>query len=101
MSTLKRYLKRRKAELLRANRYATHEQRIAVHKRARGRCEYCGTKLTLQEGVVDHIVPYSRGGYSTLTNFARACWSCNKLKGARTPQEWKPITLKNFRKGEP
>lgn len=99
--SIRSFLIKQRAARLRRNRYATHEQRIFVHKRAKGRCEYCGTSLTLDEGVVDHIVPYSRGGYSTLRNFARACWSCNKLKGARTPQEWKPISLKNFRKGEP
>jgi RHS repeat-associated protein len=58
------------------------------------RCEYCGRELTEKSGQsnsyeADHRVPYSRGGPSKGDNLAPACRTCNRSKGARTPQEWK------------
>jgi hypothetical protein len=48
-------------------------------------CRWCGTRdhpsnpLTL-----DHIVPISRGGRSTLDNLTILCSQCNTFKGDRT-----------------
>ena len=54
-----------------------------------GRCFYCGVPLyTFQ---VDHVVPVSRGGANSPDNLVLACEHCNKSKGARLPEEWKPI----------
>jgi hypothetical protein len=49
-------------------------------------CAYCRTT----EGPfdVDHIFPKSRGGRNTSSNLTIACASCNRSKGARTPEEW-------------
>ena len=59
--------------------------RRLVFERDRYRCVYC---LTTQENSgqplqVDHIVPMSKGGSSTLDNLCSCCDSCNKHKYAR------------------
>ncbi|MFL5345280.1 MAG: HNH endonuclease [Hyalangium sp.] len=59
------------------------------------RCEYCDTELEPNAGQpnsyeADHQTPYSKGGSSTQDNLAPACRTCNRSKGPRTPEEWKP-----------
>jgi len=56
-----------------------------VIDRANHRCEYCGLSQAGQEAEfhVDHIVPVSAGGATTLENLALACVSCSLRKGAR------------------
>lgn len=60
------------------------------HNRVRkeGRCAYCATPLTVHTATMDHIVPLSRGGTTTLANLVVACRSCNMQKHARTAVEW-------------
>jgi HNH endonuclease len=51
-------------------------------------CVYCSsedrTNLT-----VDHVLPRSRGGSDSPENLVTACWTCNRQKWARTPEEWR------------
>jgi len=59
--------------------------RRAVAERSRHRCCYC---LTAEDMVgvpftVDHIVPESLGGPTTLDNLCLACWGCNLIKRDR------------------
>lgn len=56
-------------------------QRI-VAARAQGRCEYCQSwaDYATETFAVEHIVPLSRGGTSTLENLALACSGCNGHK---------------------
>jgi 5-methylcytosine-specific restriction endonuclease McrA len=52
------------------------------------RCHLCG--LPVREGdpwEVDHIIPASRGGASTLDNLALAHASCNRRRGSRLGSE--------------
>lgn len=58
----------------------------AVKQRDGECCAYCGD--TGGPFDLDHIVPWSRGGLHTLENLTVACASCNRSKGARTPEEW-------------
>ena len=53
--------------------------------RAAGRCEYCRMHQSLQGATfhVEHIIPRSRAGPSTLENLAWACPSCNLHKSNR------------------
>jgi HNH endonuclease len=58
------------------------------------RCDYCGNELTRNYGKpnsyeADHRQPYSRGGPTTEENLAPACRTCNRSKGAKTPEEFK------------
>lgn len=57
-----------------------------VRVRANDRCEYCRISQLNQEATfhVDHIVPRSAGGETSIDNLALACVSCSLRKGART-----------------
>jgi hypothetical protein len=52
--------------------------------RARSRCEYCGLSQLGQEATfhIDHVLPRSAGGETSIKNLALACVSCSLRKGA-------------------
>ncbi|MEZ4661482.1 MAG: HNH endonuclease signature motif containing protein [Caldilineaceae bacterium] len=56
--------------------------RAIVAARAGYRCEYCRSPqvVTAQTFHVDHIVPLSKGGETTLENLCYACPRCNLRK---------------------
>ncbi len=54
--------------------------RWAVFERDNFTCKVCGSRRYL---AVDHIVPESKGGPTTLENLQTLCKSCNSRKGAR------------------
>jgi 5-methylcytosine-specific restriction endonuclease McrA len=47
-------------------------------------CRYCGRRSQTME--VDHIIPVSQGGTSTLGNLVTACRECNRKKAGRRPE---------------
>lgn len=49
-------------------------------------CRYCGS--TDGPWHIDHVVPLSKGGKSTLDNLVVACGPCNQSKGDRLIEEW-------------
>ena len=59
--------------------------RRAVLDRDRGICRYCGQRaMTLH---LDHVVPVSQGGHSTVANLVTTCAECNLKKAGLTPDE--------------
>ena len=50
-------------------------------------CQYCGNNTVPLE--VDHVMPRCRGGLSAEENLVCACFTCNRSKGGRTPEEWR------------
>jgi 5-methylcytosine-specific restriction endonuclease McrA len=58
------------------------ETRRSLIAEAQGRCEYCQcwARYATEPFVVEHIVPVSRGGASSLDNLAFACSGCNGHK---------------------
>jgi hypothetical protein len=58
----------------------------AVRLRAQGRCQYCLMHESLQGATfhVEHVIPRSKGGESTLENLALACPGCNLRKADKT-----------------
>lgn len=64
----------------------TAQQKKAVVERARGCCEYCRSqaRFAIQPFSVEHIIPKSQGGQTTLDNLALACQGCNNHKYTKT-----------------
>ncbi|UYP44981.1 hypothetical protein NEF87_001266 [Candidatus Lokiarchaeum ossiferum] len=54
--------------------------RLCVWKRDQGRCVVCGASENIE---YDHIIPYSRGGTSTVDNIQILCLACNRRKSNR------------------
>ena len=53
------------------------------------KCVYCGHKYGYSELQVEHIVPKVQGGQDNIRNCQLACYSCNKVKGEMTDQEFR------------
>lgn len=49
----------------------------AVYRRDGGRCQECGATEDLQ---LDHIIPFSKGGATTVENLQLLCGKCNREK---------------------
>lgn len=60
--------------------------KFLIHQRDGFRCAYCGSR-PLEDDVkliLDHLIPYSRGGQHTAGNLITACSRCNLSKHAKT-----------------
>ena len=66
--------------------YVPDSLRRAVAERAKFRCEYCQTQEIIvgMPLEIEHIVPISAGGETTLDNLCLACPRCNRYKGTFT-----------------
>jgi RHS repeat-associated protein len=63
-------------------------------------CRYCGRETTNEPGKDnsrerDHIDPRGKGGNNSPENEGDSCRSCNRSKGGRSPDEWKPPERKD------
>lgn len=65
--------------------YIPQNLRREVAERCQYRCCYCQTAQEIigAEFTIDHIIPESLGGLTTLENLCLACWSCNLIKHNR------------------
>lgn len=61
--------------------------RVNIYARDNYRCQYCGSKCSIDELTYDHIIPRSRGGRTTWDNIVSSCYACNARKANRTPHE--------------
>lgn len=70
------------------NAYIPIALRHQVREVDRGRCVYCRTpeQLTVTTFEIDHIIPISAGGATTLENLCLSCPACNRRKSVR--QSW-------------
>jgi superfamily II DNA or RNA helicase len=64
-----------------ARRFFTRPERKAVARASNYTCEYCGTPAP--SGHADHMIAWTNGGATALSNAAWACPSCNGSKGAQ------------------
>lgn len=72
-------------------RQFSHSARVKILKRDNFECKSCHTSLTIETMCADHIVPWARGGKTTLKNGQTLCWGCNQSKGAKLPSEIIPL----------
>jgi uncharacterized protein (UPF0248 family) len=62
------------------SRHIPHDVRTAVWQRDSGKCVQCRETSYLE---FDHIIPFSKGGASTIGNVQLLCRKCNLAKGGR------------------
>lgn len=69
-----------------SRRYITVAEQAQIIDRANRRCEYCKCTMdhAAQPFAIEHIVPISEGGVTSLSNLALACGGCNGHKYNKT-----------------
>lgn len=50
-------------------------------------CNYCGIEVPPLEGSFDHVIPFDKGGFNGPGNIVRACFTCNRAKHTKSPEE--------------
>lgn len=75
--------------------YIPRPLRRAVIERDRDTCRYCGGPASWRKSGahIDHIVPLSEGGATTIDNLVTACCHCNMQKSNKTPGQWGYVVL--------
>lgn len=61
-------------------RFIPKQVKTAVFERDLGKCRNCGSKKWLQ---YDHVIPFAKGGRSTLENLQLLCSNCNQRKAKK------------------
>lgn len=66
-----------------------------VYARDKGKCQYCGHRVSRSEFTYDHVVPRAQGGQTVWENVLVSCLICNQKKGGRTPEQarMRPVAL--------
>ena len=59
------------------SRYVSETTKKVVFTRDSGKCQCCGSSENLE---YDHVVPYSCGGDSSVSNIQLLCRKCNRSK---------------------
>ena len=65
-------------------RYFTKNQVLAAAKRQGNKCAMCGICFSVTPPQGDHIIPFAKGGQTTLKNCQALCAPCNSTKGSWT-----------------
>jgi 5-methylcytosine-specific restriction endonuclease McrA len=60
----------------------TEEQRMAIYWKNKGICQVCGKECKDTEFHADHILPWSKGNPTSISNGQVLCAQCNFKKGA-------------------
>jgi hypothetical protein len=63
----------------------SNKMRFLIYQRDGNRCCNCGISDRFANLEIDHIIPISKGGKSTLDNLQTLCHECNVAKGASIP----------------
>mgnify|MGYP001602080927 CR=1 FL=1 len=85
-------------EMYMGKRYASQRQRQRLYILQGGLCRICGIEL-LDHFPVDHIMPFSKGGKTTLPNLQALCEGChvekNGIDGSQTINKTGAISTEN------
>ena len=71
--------------------YLSGTLRYEVLKRAKFRCELCGTSADQKALEVDHIVPRNFSGTDDQSNLQALCYSCNSMKRDRDDTDFRQV----------
>ena len=63
--------------------------RNALFVEQRGRCRYCGRRMSNRQLEIDHKWPVSRNGGNEFSNLQLLCTACNLRKGIQTDEEFR------------
>lgn len=58
-----------------------------VWERDDRKCQYCGSRISLNEMEYEHVHPQSKGGPTSWTNIVSSCTDCNRKKADKTCAE--------------
>ncbi|MBL7870818.1 MAG: HNH endonuclease [Cyclobacteriaceae bacterium] len=67
----------------------TSQLRDQIKQRDNYKCYSCSLGIENEPNLlleIDHIIPLSKGGMTTLENLQTLCWKCNRTKGAKIKQ---------------
>nr|WP_245248176.1 HNH endonuclease signature motif containing protein [Methanobacterium petrolearium] len=57
---------------------------MAIYYKDNGLCKICGKEVSFDEAEIDHVIPWSEGGTTTVNNGQLVCPTCNRSKGNRS-----------------
>lgn len=83
--------------------YISKQKKQLVFSRAKNRCEYCQCRSDVASASfeVEHILPETLSGDSTIANLGLSCRGCNSHKSTKTtaidPESGKMVSLFNPR----
>lgn len=75
------YLLTGKEKYLSLRQFDADEKRT-MYERQAGKCALCGKPFAVSEMHADHVIPWSKGGKTTLDNGQMLCVACNLKKGS-------------------
>ena len=64
----------------------TSKLREQIKERDSYTCKSCSISTHTERNLlleIDHIMPLSKGGFTTELNLQTLCWRCNRSKGAK------------------
>lgn len=67
-----------------SKRVFSEREKRTIYERQNGICPLCGEYHEFEEMEGDHIIPWWKGGYTTIDNLQMVCKKCNGRKGGKS-----------------
>lgn len=69
-------------------RHATDKQKLFIYLRDNRQCSYCHIYVDPRNMQADHLMPFSKGGETRVSNLVCSCKRCNYAKGVMEPGDF-------------